>query len=78
MGQPNSGVSSRALDNCSARTEKSLFLRILNDVKRGSVLNTSTGVLEFSLAQDIAAGLLREALQADQWGVSNGCIGSNC
>lgn len=78
MGQSNSGVSSRALDNCSTRTEKSLFLRILDDVERGSVLDTSTGVLEFSLAQDIAAGLLREALQADQWGISNGCIESNC
>jgi hypothetical protein len=46
---------------------------IFDDEEGGTVFDGATWVLEFSFAEDVAAGFFRELFQADQRCLSNCC-----
>src|SRR3546814_455760 len=47
------------------------LLGVLDDGPGGAVLHRAAGVLELRLAEDLAAGLLRQLAQADEGGVAD-------
>jgi hypothetical protein len=71
--ESNTCVSSCAFDDGSAGVQETELLGILDDEERSAVLDGTTGVLEFSFAEDVAAGFFGEFLEADQRGFSNCC-----
>lgn len=73
MCEANTSVSSGAFDDSTARLQKALALGVFDDEEGGAVLDRATGVLEFGLSEDIAAGLFGEALEADEGGFSDRC-----
>lgn len=71
--QANARVAGSALDDGAARLQEASLFGILDDVESGPVLDGAAGVHELGLAQDLAAGLFRQTVEADQRRVSNGC-----
>lgn len=65
MGQTNTGITSRTLNNRAAGTNKTLLLCVLDDEKSSTVLDRATGVHELGLCQNLGAGLLTETVQTD-------------
>jgi hypothetical protein len=64
--QADAGVARRALDDSPARPQPPAGARLLDDPKRGAVLDRLSGVQELGLAIDVAAGRLRRRPQAKQ------------
>lgn len=71
VGEPNASVSRCSLDDGASRLQQPLFLSIFDKPEGGTVLDTAAGILELGFAQDIAAGLLGETLEADEWRLAN-------
>lgn len=71
MGEADAGVSGGAFDDGAAGLEEAEFLGVLDDVEGGAVFDAAAGVLEFGFAEDVAAGFFGEALEADEWCLSN-------
>jgi len=71
--EANTSVSSGAFDDSTARLQEALALGVFDDEEGGAILDRATGVLEFGLSEDIAAGLFGEALEADEGGFSDCC-----
>jgi hypothetical protein len=69
--EPDACVASCAFDHGSARVEEALALGIFDDEERGAVFDGASRVLEFGFAQDVAAGLFGELLEADQGRFAN-------
>ena len=64
--EPDAGIAGGAFDDGPAGLEHAPPLGIAHDEERGAVLDRAAGVQELALAQDIAAGGLGGAVQADQ------------
>src|SRR5205823_3848629 len=64
--QADAGVAGGAFDDDAARLQEAAFLRVLDDVERGAVLDRAAGVQELGFAENRAAGHLRGAAQLDQ------------
>ena len=60
------GVAGRALDHRASCLELAPRFGITNDVERGAVLYRGTGIGEFTLAIDVAAGFRAGPLEANQ------------
>lgn len=75
MCETNASVSGCALDDGAARLQETLALGVFDDEEGGAVLYGATRVLEFGLSEDIAAGLFREALEADKRSFTDGYSG---
>jgi len=74
--EADAGVSGRALNDGAAWLQEPSGFSVQDDAKRGTVLHRSTGVHEFGLAEDFAAGQLRKATQADERGPADVAIHS--
>src|SRR5581483_6646286 len=72
QGEADAGITRGALYDDAARLEQSTMLGIEHDGERGAVLDRSAGVEEFRLAEDVAAGQLREAAQANERRIADG------
>ena len=66
MSEPNSCVTGRAFDDGTAGTEEACFLGGFDDIEGCTVFDAPAWVLEFSLAENFAAGLGGEGFQADE------------
>src|SRR5258708_7926432 len=64
--QPNAGVAGGRLNHESAGPEIATLLGLEDHPLAGAVLNRLTGIHEFSLAENGAAGQLRSVLQLDE------------
>lgn len=73
MRKSDSGIASGSFNDGTTGLEEALFFGVLDDEERSAVLHTTSGVLELRLAENIAAGLLGELLQANERGVANCC-----
>ncbi len=71
-GQADAGVAGGALDDPAAGLQQAAPLGVADDEERGAVLDRLAGVHELGLAQDLAAGGLAGAAQADQRRVADG------
>src|SRR3546814_10854803 len=71
QGEADAGVAGGALDDDAARPQRAALLGVLDDGPGGAVLHRAAGVLELRLAEDLAAGLLRQPAQADEGGVAD-------
>ena len=69
--EADAGIAGGALDDDAAGPERPALLGIADDGERGAVLDRLAGVHELGLAEDLAAGFLRGALQFDQGGVAD-------
>ena len=69
MCKANSGIASRAFDDGAPRLQQSESFGILDDVESGAVFDGAAWILEFSFAEDVAAGFFGEALEADEGGL---------
>ena len=65
MGQSDTRVACRALDDGAPWLDEALLLGVLDEVQRRSVLDRSSGGHELSLGEDVAAGLVGEAVEPD-------------
>ena len=65
MGQSDTRVACRALDDGPSGLDEALLLGVLDEVQRRSVLDRSSGGHELGLGEDVAAGLVGEAVQPD-------------
>ncbi|KAJ0162558.1 hypothetical protein CTA2_4379, partial [Colletotrichum tanaceti] len=71
-------VAGGALDDGAAGLEEPALLGVLDDVERRAILDRAARVHELGLAEDLAARLGREAVEADEGGVADGCgMGDN-
>lgn len=73
MRKSNTSVASCAFDNSATGMQETEAFGILDDEERSAILDGTTGVLEFSLAEDIAARFFGELLEADERGFANRC-----
>lgn len=71
MCEANACIACCAFDDGSSGFQEASFFGMLDDVEGGAIFDGAAWILEFSFAEDIAAGLLREALQSDQRGFPN-------
>jgi hypothetical protein len=71
--ETNTGVSSCAFDDGTARLQETLALGVFDDEEGGAVLDGATRVLELGLSKNIAAGLFGEALEADEGSFADRC-----
>src|SRR5690606_33509740 len=69
--QADAGIAGGALDDGRARAQRTAALGIQQQAQRGAVLDRAARVEELGLAEDLAAGQLRGAAQADQRGVAD-------
>ena len=69
--QADPGIAGGALDDDAARPQQTALLGVLDDKKRGTVLDRASGVQELGLAEDRAAGLFRSVARLDQRGVAD-------
>jgi hypothetical protein len=76
MRQTDASVARCAFDNGTAGLDKAQAFGILDDEESGAILDGATGVLKFSLAENVTAGFFREPLEADERGLANGCVES--
>lgn len=72
MGEPDAGISCCAFDDGAAGVEQAEALSIFDDEEGGAVFYGAAGVLKFGFPEDVAAGFFAEALEADEWCLSNG------
>ena len=70
--KPDAGVARSALDHQPAGLEIAALLRLDDHLPAGPVLHRATGVHEFGLAENGAAGQRRRALELDQRRVADG------
>jgi hypothetical protein len=66
VGEPDARVSRGAFDDGAAGLEQACFLGVLDDEERRAVFDGAAWVLELGFAEDVAAGLFGELLQADE------------
>ena len=66
VGEPDARVARGALDHGATGLERAAALGVLDDEERGAILHRSAGIEELGLAEDLAAGLLRQAREPDQ------------
>ena len=66
QGKADAGIAGRALDDHPAGAKLAPLLGIGDDGQRRPVLDAAAGIEELALAQDLAAGHLRHALEAHQ------------
>lgn len=71
MSKANASVTGGTFNNCTARFQETLLFGILDNEESRPILNTTAGVLELCLAQNITTGLLRKTLQSNEWSVAN-------
>src|SRR6185503_7860330 len=64
--EADAGVARGALDDHAAGLEHAAALGVEDDVERGAVLHRAAGVEELGLSEDVAAGALGGAAQADE------------
>ena len=69
--QTDSGVPGRAFDNRAARLQLAARNRIADDVKRRAVLYRLSGIHEFALAQNGAAGQFTGASELEKWRIAD-------
>lgn len=70
VGQPDPRVAGRSLDDRTAGLKKALLFGVADEVLGGAVFDGTAGVHPLRLGQDLAPGLVAEASQAHQRGVS--------
>lgn len=73
MCKTNTSVSGGAFDDSTARLQEALALGVFDDEEGGAVLDGATGILEFGLSEDVAAGLFGEALETDERSFTDRC-----
>jgi len=73
MGKTNTGVARGAFDNGPAWRKLTCSLRRQNDELGSTILDRTARVQEFGLAEDLATGLLADAIETYQGCVAN-CI----
>ena len=66
MREPDAGIAGRAFDDRAARLEAAAALGVVDDGTRRAILHRAAGIHEFGLAENLAAGLVAETIQADQ------------
>jgi hypothetical protein len=74
MRESNTSIPGCAFDNCTTGLDQSKTLGILDDEEGGAILDGTTGILEFSFAEDIAARFFGESLKTDERSLANGCV----
>ena len=72
VGETDAGVASGALHHRAAGLEQALLFRFLKDSQGSAVFHRATGIHEFGLAENLAAGGLTEGMEPDQRRVANG------
>lgn len=70
VSQTYSRIARRPFHHRTARLDQSPLLSVLDDEQSGPVLDRTTRVHKLCLAQDIAASLLRQTRDANQWRVA--------
>ena len=70
--EADAGVAGGALDQRAAGLQQALLLEVIEDAPGGTVLHRAAGVQELGLAEDLAARLVAERVQADEGGVADG------
>jgi hypothetical protein len=73
VGESDTRVTGGALDHRAAGAEQAPFFGVADYVERGAVFDGAAGVGELGFAEDFAAGLLGEVVQADEGCVADGC-----
>ncbi|EFY98819.2 hypothetical protein MAA_05958 [Metarhizium robertsii ARSEF 23] len=71
--EPDARVAGGALDHGAPRAQEPALLGVLDHVQGCAVLDRAPRVHELGLAQDLAARLFGEPVEADEGGVSDGC-----
>jgi hypothetical protein len=71
MREPDAGVAGRALDHGAAGLQPSATLGVQNYPLGRAILDGTTRIHEFSLAEDFAARLFAQAAQTNQRGVAD-------
>ena len=72
MRQTDAGVARGALDDGATGPQRAALLVLADHPQRGAILDGSAGIEEFGLAENVAAGPLRQGRQPDQRGVADG------
>src|SRR5690606_6776271 len=67
----DAGIAGGALHDRRPRPQGAAAFGIQQQAKRGAVLDRTAGIEELGLAEDLAAGQLRGAAQADQRGAAD-------
>ena len=71
-GETNPGITGGALDNHAAGSQLPPLLGISDDGQGGSILDRTPRIQELGLAENFAAGLLGNLVQADQGRIADG------
>ena len=69
--QPHAGISGSAFDNRAAGFEQALFFGVINHGDADAVFHRAAGIGEFRFDVDLRFQALIDAVQADQWRVSD-------
>jgi hypothetical protein len=72
VGDADSGIAGRALDDGAARFQRAAPFRIEHDPFRGAILDRPARIHEFGLTEDVATGLFAQTTQANQGRVAHG------
>jgi hypothetical protein len=72
VGESDARVAGCALDHRATGAEQPTLLGVADYVERRAVFDGAAGVGELGFAEDFAAGLLGEVVEADQGGVADG------
>ena len=65
-GEADTGIAGGAFDDGAARLQQAGSFGFADDAQRGAILDRLAGVQELALAEDLAAGLVGCAFQAQQ------------
>ena len=65
VGEPDTRVTGRALDDGPARSDETFLLGVLDEVEGRPVLDRSSGGHELGLGEDVAPSLLGQLVQSD-------------
>jgi hypothetical protein len=72
MGEPDARVAGGALHHDAAGFQQPALLGVLDDVKRGAILDRAARIQEFGFAEDFAAGLAAQSFQPYQRRIADG------
>jgi hypothetical protein len=73
VGESDARVAGGALHHRAAGPEQPALFGVADYVERGAVFDGAAGLGELGFAEDFAAGLLGEVVQADEGCVADGC-----
>src|SRR6185437_11805428 len=74
----DAGVAGSAFDDATAGPERAALLGVADDPQRRAVLHRLSGIEEFRLAENLAAGGLAGAAKADERRIADGVENRAC